>query len=94
MKATIIGKQLINFPDPDTGEVIEGVKLYYTGCRDDVQGLAADSLFIRSNSRLYEEWRKFKLNGIVEADIIYDMQPGRKRASLTDIIPVTVPATT
>lgn len=49
----LVGKQMVDFPDQKTGEVIQGIKLHFLAYDDHVSGKAAMTQFIRSNNPCY-----------------------------------------
>ena len=52
MGITLVGKQMVNFTNPE-GEKVEGVKLHMTVPDDRVSGLAAVTQFIRKDHGCY-----------------------------------------
>lgn len=53
MLVELVGRQSLNFKDSQSGRPIIGVKLFFT-CKDQyVNGLRADSIFIREESMLH-----------------------------------------
>lgn len=49
----LVGKQMVDFPDKVTGELIQGIKLHCLGFDDHVSGKAAMTMFIRINNPCY-----------------------------------------
>ena len=67
----LVGKQNVKFTNQETGEVIEGVKLHFTGYDPNVRGEAAMTQFIRCDHPCYSKAIAIDLG---EFNIIY----GRK----------------
>lgn len=74
----LVGKQMVSFPDRSTGELIEGIKLHYTGVENGVVGLAALTQFIRKDHPCYNKACNLPLGNF---NIIYG-----RRNSVQDII--------
>lgn len=53
MTFELVGKQMVDFPDKQTGEQIQGIKLHYLTYDDHVSGRAAVTQFIRINNPCY-----------------------------------------
>ena len=51
----LVGKQNVKFVDRESGELIEGVKLHFTGADNNVSGLAAMTQFIRKDHPCYDK---------------------------------------
>ena len=51
----LVGRQFINFTNKETGEVIKGVKLHFTGSDDRVIGQASLTQFIREGHACYQK---------------------------------------
>lgn len=63
----LVGKQRISFTDQQ-GNLIEGIKLHFTGVDNRVSGLAAMTQFIRVDHPCYSEAANLMVG---EFDIIY-----------------------
>ena len=74
----LVGKQMVSFTDRSTGELIEGIKLHYTGVENGVVGLAALTQFIRKDHPCYDKACNLKLGNF---NIIYG-----RRNSVQDIL--------
>lgn len=74
----LVGKQMVSFTDRSTGELIEGIKLHYTGVENGVSGLAALTQFIRKDHPCYDKAIQLSFG---EFDIIYG-----RRNSVQNII--------
>lgn len=87
MKACIVGKGPMEFTAGDTGEVIEGVKLYFFSPKDEVDGYFAGEIWVKKTSKLYFKVMSLDTEQPFMAEIEYDVQPGKKRtvAVLSDI---------
>ena len=90
MKACIVGKSPMDFTASDTGEVIEGVKVYYFAPKDEVEGYFAGEMFVKKSSKLYYKVMGLETEKPFMANIEYDVQPGKKRplSVLMDIRPL------
>lgn len=64
----LVGKQLVNFPDRETGEQVKGVKLHFTHQDERVSGLAADTLFVRESNPCYGKALDLKIGPF---DLVY-----------------------
>lgn len=51
----LVGKQVLNFTDKKTGELIQGIRLHFVAPDDNVKGQAAVTKFIRIDSPLYQK---------------------------------------
>lgn len=86
MKVRIVGKAPMKFTDVDTGEVVQGMNLYYYAPKDEVDGYFAGQLWVKSSSPLYNKLLMLNLDKPLMAEVVYDVQPGRKvRLVLSDI---------
>ena len=74
----LVGKQMVSFTDRSTGELIEGIKLHYTGVENGVAGLAALTQFIRKDHPCYDKACKLNFGTF---NIIYG-----RRNSVQDIL--------
>ena len=86
MKVTVLGKQLIDFANKETGEVISGVKVFFGAPDDGVEGLVCDKQWFDAKHRLYRTAKA--LNVGQEYDFTYENRPGKKYSTLADIEPV------
>ena len=86
MKVCIVGKDLVNFVDQETGEVIDGMNLYYYAPKDEVEGFYAGKLWIKKGSMFYGKMVQVHTEKPFIADVTYDVQPGRRmKLVLVDI---------
>lgn len=51
----LVGKQMVDFPDKETGEQVKGIKLHFTCADDRVSGEAAMTQFVRADNACYEK---------------------------------------
>lgn len=51
----LIGKEMMNFPDKETKQLIKGIRLHLTVPDDRVSGLSAVRQFIRIDNPAYDE---------------------------------------
>lgn len=51
----LVGRQILSFPDNKTGEIVNGVKLHFTGAENRVIGQAALTQFIRDTHPCYQK---------------------------------------
>lgn len=63
----LVGKQMISFRD-NNGQMIEGIKLHFTGADDRVMGQAALTQFIRKEHPCYNAALQLEMG---EFDILY-----------------------
>lgn len=86
MKVKLLGVRPVNFPDKDTGEMVEGLSLYIAFPDPDVYGLAGDKKFV-SNSAL--ERLKVSSQALITvadsggAEIDIDLNPRGKLSAIT-----------
>lgn len=86
MTVCIVGKDLVNFTDTETGEVIDGMNLYYYAPKDEVEGFYAGKLWIKKNSVFYGKMAQISTEQPMMANVTYDVQPGRRmKLVLSDI---------
>lgn len=88
MIVRIVGKSLQSeFTDKDTGEVVQGgMNMFYYAPKDETEGYYAGKLWIKKNSPLYNKLLLLNLVSPLMADVVYDIQPGKKvKLVLTDI---------
>ena len=85
MLATILGKQHVDYESKKTGKQVSGISLFYSAAKKGVTGLCADSLWLPKGTPLYEQWEAFNLSFPVEADIKFEMEPGSRYPTLSNI---------
>ena len=76
----LVGKQMVDFVNQQTGEQVKGIKLHFTCPDDRVSGLAASTQFIRSSHACYDKAVNIALG---EFTIIYG-----QKGSVVDLISV------
>lgn len=74
----LLGRQILDFTDRQTGEVIAGIKLHFCYKDDNVLGEAVDAKFFRKDSPFYE--LAFKLP--IGCDFKFDYTPKGKVCDL------------
>lgn len=52
MKVKVIGKKVIDFTNQQTGDRVQGTNIFVTYEEDGVEGVKADKIFIRSDSKV------------------------------------------
>ena len=55
MSMKVIGKEAVNYVSRKTNQPVNGVTLHCTLSRNDVSGLAVDSIFVSSKSSIYSD---------------------------------------
>jgi len=85
MTVTIIGRQVVSYKSRQTGQLKEGISLYYTSKKQGVTGLFSGNLWISKGSELYDRWEAFDLAFPVQADATFEMQPGSRFPYLIDV---------
>lgn len=78
MKVRIVGKSLVNFTDEETGEVINGMNLYYYAPKDETEGFYAGKLWIGKKSDFYSKLLTLDVSKPLMAELKYDVQPGAR----------------
>lgn len=81
MSMVLVGKQIVHpFPNRETGEIIEGIKLHYTAPDEKVIGNAAFTKFINKTSPLYEKAINLELGDFIilfgRKDSVIDLLQG------------------
>ena len=74
----LVGKQMVDFPNRETGEQVTGVKLHFTCPDNRVAGLAANTQFLRVDHACYQKAVDMPLG---EFTIIYG-----PRGSVVDLV--------
>ena len=87
MRVQVVGKQMVKFIDKETGEKIDGIKLYVLGRNDNVDGLCASNIWIDATKPvLYRAADALSFaNGTLNCDFDYQMQLGKPKPVLMDI---------
>lgn len=86
MKVRIVGKAPMKFTDGETGEDVKGMVLYYYAPKDEVDGCFAGQMWVKETSALYNKLMMLNIDKPLMADVVYDVQPGKKvRLVLSDI---------
>ncbi len=65
MAQTVVGRQITNFTDKQTGELIQGVKLFLTSTDPKVVGVMTDNVYIAAGKSRYTEACNLPLNSEV-----------------------------
>jgi hypothetical protein len=86
MKVTIVGKRDVSYVKKDTGELTEGIELYFYAPSDDVEGNVCDSIWIPKRSRYTEMLQKLSLAKPVNANIVNEIPPGKKFPQITEFV--------
>lgn len=53
--SVLVGKQIVDFTNKETGEIVQGVKLHYLCLDERVTGQSAETKFIRKDNSLYSK---------------------------------------
>jgi hypothetical protein len=78
MQVTIVGKQVVSYTKRDTGELKEGISLYYTAPDDRVEGLSCADLWVGIQSKLYAAVKALDVSKPLAADLYYEVRPGSR----------------
>ena len=82
----VVGKQVLDFVNKETGEKIVGVNLFINRPDENVDGLKSIKQFIGVNSTAYEQALALDFSrGSLDCIFNYDFQVGQKRPVLTSI---------
>lgn len=85
MKVTLVGKQIVSYTKKQTGELKEGMSVFYMAPKDRVEGFCTDNLWINKENALYHMMSQVDLDEPLEANLTYEMQPGSRYSTLADI---------
>lgn len=82
----VVGKQVLDFVNKDTGEKIQGVNLFINRPDENVDGLKAIKQFIGITSSAYSQALNLDFsNGSLDCVFNYSFQVGQKRPVLISI---------
>lgn len=82
----VVGKQIVDFLNKETGEKIQGVNLFLLIPDENVEGLKAIKQFIGTQSLAYAQAYNLDVfNGFVDARFVYKYKPGQKSPQLVGI---------
>lgn len=82
----IVGKQILDFVNEDTGEKIQGVNLFLLTSDKNVEGMKAIKQFVASNSVAYAQAYNLNLfDGFIDCSFKYSYRPGQKKPTLVGI---------
>ncbi len=82
----VVGKQVLDFVNKETGEKIVGVNLFINRPDENVDGLKAVKQFIGTTSSAYSQALNLDFsNGSLDCVFNYSFQVGQKRPVLTSI---------
>lgn len=65
MAQTVVGRQIVEFIDPKTGNLIHGVKLFLTSTDSNVLGVRTDEVYIQSGKSNFQTAQALPLNSEV-----------------------------
>lgn len=87
MRVQVVGKQVVKFDNAETGQKIDGIKLYVLGRNDNVDGLCASNIWIDATKpSLYRVANSLNFaNGALDCELDYQMQLGKAKPVLMDI---------
>jgi len=85
MKVTLVGRRKVEYTSKKTGEFKEGLELYCIGTRNDVDGQACDTLWIRKGTKIYEDVMKMDFSKFIKADVVNEVPLGGRYPELHDI---------
>ena len=82
----VVGKQVLDFVNKETGEKIVGVNLFINRSDENVDGLKAVKQFIGTTSSAYSQALALDFSkGSLDCVFHYSFQVGQKRPVLTSI---------
>ncbi len=82
----VVGKQILDFKNRDTGEMVQGVNLFVLVPDDNVLGMKAVKQFIALSSPAYHQAAGLDFsNGSLDCIFNYNVRVGQKRPVLTSI---------
>ncbi len=88
MKGTIIGIKLVDFTNPDTGEVIQGTRLFVIA--DDLEcfGKSCSPVWVGSGSPLEKKLASYLKDpeSFIGYDVEFSFKQGSKKVSQFDVI--------
>ena len=85
-KVRIVGRQLLDFPNRETGEKIQGLNLFVLVLDENVVGMKAVKQFIPLTSPVYSKLLQLDLEmDYVDCIFKYSYKPGQSEPVLVDI---------
>jgi len=84
MKVTIVGKRMVKYTKRETGELKEGIEVFYLADRDGVEGKICDNLWFNTNSRYYGMLVTLDVTKPLEADVVNEVPPGGRFPEITE----------
>lgn len=82
----VVGKQVLDFVNEDTGEKIQGVNLFLLTPDENVEGYKAIKQFIGTSSVAYAQALQLNLfDGFIDCKFKYSYRPGQKKPTLVGI---------
>lgn len=82
----VVGKQVLDFVNEETGEKIQGVNLFLLTPDENVEGFKAIKQFIGTNSLVYAQAYNLNLfDGFIDCRFKYSFRPGQKKPTLVGI---------
>ena len=82
---TVVGKQLIDFVNKETGEKIKGINLFVVRPDENVQGLKAVKVFINPESKAYNDAIVLDVTSPVQCEFMYKYSVGQSKPLLVGI---------
>lgn len=82
----VVGKQLLDFVNEETGEKIQGVNLFILTSDENVDGMKAIKQFIGTQSLAYAQALQLNLfDGFIDCKFKYSYRPGMRKPALVGI---------
>ena len=82
----VVGKQILDFVNEETGEKIQGVNLFLLTPDENVEGMKAIKQFIGTSSLAYAQAYNLNLfDGFIDCRFKYSYRPGQRKPTLTAI---------
>jgi hypothetical protein len=86
MKAILVGKEIVSYTKTGTGELKEGISLFYNATKPEVNGMVAASLWIPKRSEtMYKQIEALDLSKPLNANVVNEVPPGGRFPVLTEI---------
>ena len=82
---TVVGRQVLDFPNKETGERIQGVNLFIIRPDENVYGLKALKMFIGIQSAAYQDALNLNLTSPVQCVFDYQYTVGQSKPILRGI---------
>lgn len=82
---TVVGKQIVDFVNKETGEKIKGISLFVIRPDENVQGQKAVKVFINPDQNAYNDALALDVTVPVQCEFIYKYSVGQTKPQLVGI---------